>query len=120
MPVLARHAYGQGKAYYVASRMDRAFYDNLVQLLIADHELHNGCGQKAYRLAEGLSVTARLSDNYRYVFIGNYASYEQSLGLNFAYEDMLNEDEQGNKLAVSGAITLKPFEMRVLRRPINS
>lgn len=120
MPVLTRHAYGQGKAYYVASRMDRAFYDNLVQLLTADHELHNGCGQKAYRLAEGLSVTARLSDNYRYVFIGNYASYEQSLGLNFAYEDMLNEDEQGNKLAVSGAITLKPFEMRVLRRPINS
>jgi len=68
-PALTVNNYGNGKAYYVASRMDENFIYTLIE------ELLNNAGVKSEvkPLPYGVSCHTRYNDKHEYVFIENYS-----------------------------------------------
>ncbi|MNI06544.1 Beta-galactosidase BglY [compost metagenome] len=68
-PVLTRHVYGKGTAYYAASHFEEVFYDDFYQDLAASIELH-----KPIRavLPEGVYTTVRSNDKKEYLFVHNF------------------------------------------------
>lgn len=116
MPVLTRHPYGKGTAYYVASRMDGAFNDTLVQVLTQELEIKNAFNEPAMPFRTGVSAIARHNDKYRYVFLSNYSKHDKMVKINTVYEDMLATKEE--KKFVSGIVHLKPYDIRILKKAL--
>lgn len=116
MPVLTRHPYGKGLAYYVASRMDPNFVDSLAQMIVEELQLKNAFNEPAMPFREGVSAAARVNDKYRYVFLSNYSDRDQMVKLNSVYEDLLAEN--GEPREVSGIVYLKPYDARVFRHAL--
>ena len=115
-PVLTRHSYGKGEAYYVAARMDGEFVDNLVQMLLEKLNLPNAFNEPAQRFAPGISALERHNDQYRYIFLSNYADNEQTFMLKEVYEDMLATDD--TQRHVTGLVHIPAYGIYVLRHKL--
>lgn len=116
MPVLTRHPYVKGVAYYVASRMDPNFVDSLAQMIVEELQLKNAFNEPAMPFRDGVSAAARVNDKYRYVFLANYSACDQMIKLNQVYDDLLAEE--GEPHEISGIVYLKPYDARVLRQAL--
>ena len=86
MPVLTENAYGEGKAYYVASRSTVSFYEDFIGKLCED------CGITAVIEApEGVEVTARYTKEHKYLFLLNHEKESRKIVADDDYYDILKK-----------------------------
>lgn len=97
MPVLTKNSYGQGKAYYVATRSEAAFYNKLIELVCAEQEVKG-----VLETPEGLEATVRFGDNNKYLFLLNHADETKTIIADADYYDILKDIviKAGEEIAV--------------------
>lgn len=119
MPVLTRHAFGQGHAYYVAARMDEQFNEHLAEMLVCELNLKNAFNEIASLLEPGVEIASRCSERYRYIFVGNFDTHQRQVQLPAGiYENMFSGLEGSDAATVSGVLTLEPFASLMLRQKL--
>ncbi len=107
-PAVTVNTFGDGRAYYLASRNDQAFLDDFYGRLMADLAVRRPLEAP---LPEGVSVAARTDGRREFLFVMNFTGDAQAVQLGGAsMTDMISGER------VSGAITLPGFGARVLRR----
>ena len=103
-PAVTRNAYGQGKAYYLATRpeMDflRDFYGELVKELSIESAL--GC-----RLPEGVEAVTRENEEQRFLFLQNYSDAPIQLTIPAGYRALTTGTDVREK-------SLKAYDSAVL------
>lgn len=108
MSAVTRNIYGMGRAYYVATRLDKSFLDNFVRILVDGLDLTR---ELSHPIA-GVSAMARYSDTKKFLFIGNYSAEAKTVGLKGEYYDLVNEQTR------TGNLTLMPYGSAVLSCPL--
>ncbi|GGG22761.1 beta-galactosidase [Paenibacillus abyssi] len=110
-PALTVHAFGKGKAYYLAARVsDPAFYDAFYGRLIKDAGVRRAIDAE---LPAGVTAQLRSDGASDYVFILNFSGAACEIGLNQAgYVDA----ETGE--TVSGRVELQQHGVRILKRKV--
>lgn len=107
-PVLTENRFGQGRAYYVAARLDENFQDDFTGALAGQLGLRLPLEGK---IPEGVSIQVRSNGTHEFVFVMNFQSEERRVDLGSeTMEDLID----GGSL--SGAVTLPGFGSRVFRR----
>ena len=105
-PALTVNEFGEGKAYYVASRNEdrflRAFYNRLIETIplsrVVDAEL-----------PAGVTAQVRTDGSLRFLFLMNFNERKEQIILHAAYTDVLSGEEVG------GEVSLEKFGVRILR-----
>lgn len=88
MPAITKNQFGDGRAYYVATRSSEEFY----QTLMAD--ICEECGVKSLLAPqENLEVTMRRNENGRFLFLLNHADREQETVIKEAGCGLLEKQE---------------------------
>lgn len=86
MPVLTKNSFGQGEAYYVATRSNAAFYEKLIEKICDEKQIKG-----VMKAPKGVEVTARYSEDKKYLFISNYSGEAQTVVADGDYVDVLND-----------------------------
>lgn len=88
MPAITKNQFGDGRAYYVATRSNEEFY----QTLMAD--ICEECGVESLLAPqENLEVTMRRNENGRFLFLLNHADQEQETVMTEAGCGLLEKQE---------------------------
>ncbi|GAB6396157.1 beta-galactosidase [Faecalimonas mobilis] len=88
MPAITKNQFGDGRAYYVATRSNEEFY----QTLMAD--ICEECGVESLLAPqENLEVTMRRNENGRFLFLLNHADREQETVMTEAGCGLLEKQE---------------------------
>ena len=88
MPAITKNQFGDGRAYYVATRSNEEFY----QTLMAD--ICEECGVESLLAPqENLEVTMRRNENGRFLFLLNHADREQDTVMTEAGCGLLEKQE---------------------------
>lgn len=88
MPAITKNQFGDGRAYYVATRSNEEFY----QTLMAD--ICEECGMESLLAPqENLEVTMRRNENGRFLFLLNHADREQETVMTEAGCGLLEKQE---------------------------
>ncbi|NLF30864.1 MAG: beta-galactosidase [Planctomycetes bacterium] len=107
-PAVTVNAFGDGRAYYIASRNDQAFLDDFYGRLMADLAVRRPLEAL---VPQGVSVAVRTDGTREFLFVMNFTGDVQTIDLGpTAVTDMVSGQ------AVSGAITLPAFGSRVMQR----
>ncbi len=107
-PALTVNHFGEGKAYYIASRNEQAFHQAFYQRLADELSLKRAIKGS---LPRHVSAQVRTDGVNEYLFLMNFSNHKTEINLeNQAYEDLLS----GNKMVDS--ITLKGFDVIVLKK----
>ena len=104
MPALTVNDYGDGKAYYIAAKMEQSFLNELYE------ELVNKCGvSRAMNVKFPYAMTAskRIGDSKDYIFLQNYNDKPGELELDREYFDIVDGK------TVSGKISMNPFDIKI-------
>ncbi len=106
-PALTENTFGEGKAYYIASDPNDEFLNVFYGRILNRHNIK----PLLSRNVPGVEVTVRVKDGRQIVFVFNHntGSVDLSLG-DLKFEDLLSGE------AVSGSLTLKEHDTRILRR----
>jgi len=106
-PALTVNKYGQGKAYYIASRNDKNFLADFYGSLISDMSLKKVVD---IDLPKGVSAQLRTDGQIEYIFLMNFNNREVTFNLNLAYSDLLTQR------TISESATLEPYGIMVLKK----
>lgn len=107
-PALTKNYYGNGKAYYIASRMDEEFNKDFFNRLINDIGIKRNLD---IELPLGVTISKREDDLNEYLFIQNYSDEKREINLEeYKLNDIIN-----NK-AVSNKISLDPYDVMILEK----
>ncbi len=108
-PALTRNSYGEGEAYFVASRNDAAFTSQFLKLLMRRMEIQPVLDAV---LPEGVTVQCRSSETTDFLFVLNVTESSQTVIFSDAGSlSALDGD------IVSDTLVLEPHGVRVLTRP---
>ena len=88
MPVLTCNHFGQGYAYYVATRSNAEFYHRLVSDLCAEAGI-----APVMRTREHIEVTERTNENGTFLFLLNHGTQSHTITLKQAGTDILTDKE---------------------------
>lgn len=86
MPALTRNRFGQGNAYYVATRSNEAFYHRLIGDLCAEAGI-----APIMHTREHIEVTERTNENGTFLFILNHGTQSHDIILNRPGTDILTD-----------------------------
>jgi beta-galactosidase len=108
-PALTCHQYGKGKAWYLATRLPKDANRELFNLICAQAGV-----EPLLAAPGGVEVSLREKDAVKYLFIINHtdANHEISLG-QYQGTDLLNDRQM-----LQGRVTLRPYDVRVLKLPV--
>ncbi|QSO47413.1 beta-galactosidase [Alicyclobacillus mengziensis] len=108
-PALTVNHFGQGYAYYVASRNKAPFHREFVAKLIARHHITKVLDSE---LPHGVTVQMRTDGETDHLFVLNFTSEMKMVTLpDNELADALTEE------TVSGSLELEPFGVKILTRP---
>lgn len=85
-PVITKHAYGQGIAYYVATASDDAFYKEFLGDICTEAGV-----EPLLETPELVEVTSRENGKGRYLFLLNHDEKQTKIVLSKKYRDLLTE-----------------------------
>ena len=106
-PSVTVNNFGEGKAYYVASRNSEEFNDVFFGKLIDTLNIHKTIEAD---LPYGVTAQQRTDGKNKYVFIMNFNDSDCNITLgNTKYDDLISEEQ------ISGDITLKGYGIKVLK-----
>ena len=106
MPVLTCNAYGEGKAYYVATASEEKFYRKFLKDVCGEAGI-----QPALQVPEGVEVTARSRGEQKLWYLLNHNETPATVQLPVSTEDLLTGEKR-----TAGEITLVPKDVVILRR----
>nr|WP_315899205.1 beta-galactosidase [Paenibacillus cremeus] len=107
-PALTVNRFGQGKAYYVASRNQDPFYGEFLSKLIEETGVLRAINSE---LPSGVTAQLRTDGVNDYVFLMNFGETEQTVALDQPkYTDLLTGEQ------ASTDIQLPKYGVRILRR----
>ncbi|PWU67948.1 beta-galactosidase [Gracilibacillus dipsosauri] len=106
-PALTVNQFGEGEAYYIASRNNssfhQAFYSNLAKQLGLKKALDGS-------LPKGVSAQVRTDGEKEFIFLMNFSNQTKSVDLaDNRYQDLLNDQE------LTGIVTLDGFSVKILK-----
>lgn len=90
-PALTQNTFGAGTAYYICADFEQRFYDDFCKKLTADL----GIELLSENIAEGLDVTTRENEEYRYVFVQNFGEKAVPFALSSADYQVLAGNYDG-------------------------
>lgn len=105
-PALTRNTYGKGTGYYICADAEQSFYDDFYD------KATRKAGMKPLTetaLPDGVEVSSRESDRYRYLFIQNFNSAALDWDIRQVMKpgDTLLLGEAGEPLAAYGTLIIK-------------
>ncbi len=104
MPAVTVHSYGNGKAYYIGTRMEEA---DLIKFFT---QIWSECGIKEKELPEGVEYLTRTAeDGSTFDFYVNYNAMPATVQLSKDGTNLLNGE------AVSGKVEILPFNAVVVK-----
>ncbi|MED4164551.1 beta-galactosidase trimerization domain-containing protein, partial [Halalkalibacterium halodurans] len=103
-PVITRHAYGKGKAYYVGTCPDQAFLTDFMKTVCAEKEI-----APLLNVPKGVEVTERRKDGASYFFIMNHNASTVELEIGEG-TDLLTGKE------LTGATSLEAYGVMIVKR----
>lgn len=74
MPVVTKNVFGKGRAYYVAVRSDKEFYQKIVQQICIEQEI-----MPIFECIEGIEAVLRRNEKSRYLFLLNHEEKEKEI-----------------------------------------
>lgn len=104
MPVLTVNNYGNGKAYYIAAKMEQGFLDEFYEELVDKCDVSRAMNVK---FPFAMTANKRIGENKDFIFLQNYNNQIGEVELDREYYDIIEEK------TVSGKITMKPFDIRI-------
>ncbi len=108
MPAVTVHAFGKGKAYYVAARSDAEFYNQFLQDVCKDD-----CGIRPLLMqTRGVEVVLRKNEKGSYLFLLNHNDAFSRVWLEDGCTDMLS----GEYIHGGREIKLAPKDVRILKK----
>ena len=108
MPAVTVHAFGKGKAYYVAARSDAEFYNQFLQDVCKDD-----CGIRPLLMqTRGVEVVLRKNEKGSYLFLLNHNDAFSRVWLEDGCTDMLS----GEYIHGGREIKLAPKDVRILQK----
>jgi len=109
-PALTVNRYGDGKAYYIASRNDESFLRDFYGRLTADLGIEPVLQAD---LPEGVTAQMRTDGRRRFVFLMNFTPDERTVDLGAeTFRDLLAGTD------VTGATSMSPYAVMALERPL--
>ncbi|MBN9386569.1 MAG: beta-galactosidase [Chloroflexi bacterium] len=107
MPVVTRHNFGKGQAWYVASSPDAAFLKGLVGQIAADKGI-----KPLLKTPPGVEAMARTKNGETFLFLMNHNRQPQTVDLGIIQGTDLLADE-----AVSGSVEIGASGLRIIAYP---
>ncbi len=98
MPVITRNSFGSGKAYYVATRGNKEFYDRLISTICGEVNVSGVMETPA-----GVEATARYGEDKKFVFILNHSGHDEMVVADDDYKDVITGDviKKGDNIAIN-------------------
>ena len=84
MPVVTKNHFGEGTAYYVATRSDAEFYSELLEEICKENSV-----EPVLRAPAGVEAVVRLGSEKKYLFLLNHSGETQRVVADENYEDVL-------------------------------
>ncbi|MDX8045128.1 beta-galactosidase [Gracilibacillus sp. S3-1-1] len=107
-PALTVNQYGEGKAYYIASRNDRAFHQAFFEKLADQLSINRATGGL---LPKGVSAQIRTDGDNQFLFLMNFSNERKEVHLSEQkYVDVLTGTE------VSQTVSLQRLGVKVLKQ----
>ncbi|MFC7322535.1 beta-galactosidase [Halobacillus campisalis] len=107
-PALTVNQFGQGRAYYIASRNKQPFQNNFYSKLIEESGVKKSIDSK---LPEGVSAQRRTDGEHDYIFLMNFGEEKQTIELPKSKYSHLVDNTP-----IYGDIELSPFGLSILKR----
>lgn len=105
MPVLTKHAFGDGFGYYVATQSNEAFYRDYLRELCEDAGI-----RPIMDTPDTVEVTRRVNDKGTFIFVLNHGAETYETVLPFAGTDLLS----GKKYASGDSLCLAGKDVAIL------
>jgi beta-galactosidase len=110
-PALTVNQLGAGKAYYIASRNDGVFTNDLLSSIVKQEGIKRVLDSE---LPDSVTAQLRTDGKNDYVFVSNFSANEVSVNLDGrSYSDLLTGD------AVIASLDLAAYSCRILKRDSN-
>ena len=104
MPALTVNRMGQGKAYYVATRGDKAFYAALIDEICRD------CGiEPVLETPDQVEATLRSGEQGSFLFLLNHSEEEKTVNLTRPGRDLLSGEN------LEGSVVIEGRDVRILK-----
>lgn len=107
MPVLTVNEFGNGKAYYVGTRSDEAFYAKYLGDICKELGIH-----AVAEVPEGIEATVRYNENGAFLFLLNNSEEEKKIVLTKAGTDLIT----GSSYGENEVITLQKYGVAIIQR----
>jgi beta-galactosidase len=96
-PAITEHRFGQGRAYYVATRPEPALLRRLLGWLLAERMI-----TAPLAAPEGVEVARRCTATQEFVFVLNHRHEAQTIGLSEPMSDLLTGQTYAQQLRLAG------------------
>lgn len=110
MPVLTVNQFGKGKAYYVATRSNQAFYETFLKDLCEEAEI-----MPVAEPQKNLEATERVNENGRFLFLLNHGAEEIQVELEKDGTELLEQKEYH----AGDRIVLKAKDVKIIQEKQN-
>ncbi|MDO3410750.1 beta-galactosidase [Saccharibacillus sp. CPCC 101409] len=97
MPALTRNAFGEGRAYYVASDPEDAFVDALLKKLCEDKGI-----RPLLETPHGVEVTQRVKEGEEFLFVLNHNAEASSYETGGGFVDLLTGESLSGSASIPG------------------
>lgn len=91
-PVFTVNSYGKGKAYYIGTASNEAFYQKLLTEICENADV-----KPVLKTPELVEVTSRENEKGKYLFVLNHAEEEKTMQLSGNYKDILTGKSYHNE-----------------------
>lgn len=109
-PALTVNQFGEGRAYYVASRNIDQFHADFLEKLVDESDVDRVIESE---LPEGVTAQSRTDGTYDYVFLSNFSREDKQVDLlDVQYTDLVENTN------ISDQVELSPFSVRLLKRKV--
>lgn len=105
MPVVTKNKFGQGNAYYIATRSNEDFYESLVKSVCKELKI-----EASLKSENGVEATIREKDDKKYLFVLNHGMNESKISVPVKCRDLISEIE----IDLASNLTLEPYGVMIL------
>lgn len=98
MSALTKNTFGEGNAYYVATRSNAEFYKKFIGMVCEEQNV-----EAVMATPDGVEATARYNADKKYVFLLNHSEEDREVVADADYYDVLNDTQIkcGDKITMS-------------------
>ncbi len=87
-PVITRHSFGEGKAYYVGTHSEASFYENFMADICKQQQI-----EPAAHVPDGVEAVKRVRGAQEYLFLLNHGDTSADITITEAGKDLLAEKD---------------------------